>query len=685
MNKLSAFFICATITGGALADDDKAATTSASSSDEEMLVLGKKRQGDYAYITEDTQKLVETAGALGDPLSAIFALPGVVYSAGEGSEPAVRGSSPFDNQYIVDFMPASYIFHEFGVSIFSEYILSDFQMYSAGVGAEYNDVTGAVFDVRLRDPNNQKIGGTLDLSMLRSGIFLEGGVTENSAFYLSHRRSLLHLFINEEALSDEDEGIEVQKIPQDSDYQFKYLWTPNERHRISLNANGARDEAAAEFTAESELVRSNPDFAGDASLDERFRGRNILWEYDGENGTEFKLGFGLLNDISDLNWGDSEYVLVQDRKRKTLKSKYSFLVTDRFRLSLGAEKSKFETGYVLDMPLFICTEFDPDCETRRRGRVQADNAIEWEQEAAFVSGIWTPSNKITLELGGHYQTNDFNEQSFVNPRASASYKLFNDTTLIAKAGRYNQFPNTEFIFQESGNPELRSPTSDHFTLGVQQAFSDGWSLSVDTYYKTFSDLPLALAEDDADAELRYASDTEGMAYGVDILLNKDLTDRLYGWISLSYSKSERKNLRTMQTREYRLDTPLIFNWVLNWQATSTLNFGWRWSIRSGVAYTPIIGVQENPYFENSVLPVYGEEFSDRLPLYNRLDFRVKWDTSFFGKDAALILDVLNATNNQNVEERVLDYDKNLQPGDEPQTIDIVGLGISPALTYRISF
>ena len=91
-----------------------------------------KRSSITSEITENTEKLVTMPGAMGDPLRAVFALPGVVAAGGSMSEPAVRGSSPDDNLFEVDFMPAGYIFHDFGSSIFNRYLIQDFQLYSAG-------------------------------------------------------------------------------------------------------------------------------------------------------------------------------------------------------------------------------------------------------------------------------------------------------------------------------------------------------------------------------------------------------------------------------------------------------------------------------------------------------------------------------------------------------------------------
>jgi len=46
---------------------------------EEMIVQG--RQSDYSVITESAQKIIDVPGALGDPLMAVFSLPGVISEA----------------------------------------------------------------------------------------------------------------------------------------------------------------------------------------------------------------------------------------------------------------------------------------------------------------------------------------------------------------------------------------------------------------------------------------------------------------------------------------------------------------------------------------------------------------------------------------------------------------------------
>ncbi|TMP34438.1 TonB-dependent receptor, partial [Pseudoalteromonas citrea] len=101
--------------------------------------------------------------------------------------------------------------------------------------------------------------------------------------------------------------------------------------------------------------------------------------------------------------------------------------------------------------------------------------------------------------------------------------------------------NVEHILPEIGNPKLKSQVSDHYTLGFSQQLENEWSWSIEGYYKTMDDLPLAIDDGPNAADL-YSNDVEGRAYGIDLLINKNKTDNWYGWVALSYSKCERTDV-----------------------------------------------------------------------------------------------------------------------------------------------
>ena len=231
------------------------ATNKTADKDIEVIEVTSKRNQANSEMTEQTEQLMSVAGIGNDPLSAVYSLPGIVYAGGDTGSPAVRGSSPDDNAFYIDDIQVGYIFHLFGDSIFNENLIQDFSLHPAAFGSEYGNATGGVFDVQLRDPRQQEIETTIDLSMLKSGFMVEGETFEDQAFYLSYRRSQIHLFLPE---GEEDEGYTIFKAPISEDYQGKYQWLIGDAHKLTFSASGASDTGGINISEESEEGKIDP-------------------------------------------------------------------------------------------------------------------------------------------------------------------------------------------------------------------------------------------------------------------------------------------------------------------------------------------------------------------------------------------------------------------------------------------
>ena len=600
---------------------------------------------------------------MGDPLQAAFALPGVIAAGGSMSQPAVRGSSPSDNLYEVDFMPTGYIFHDFGASIFNRFLIQDFQLYSAGYGTSYSNATGAVFDVALRTPRHQLFKTTLDFTMLSAGIFTEGQVSENSALYFSVRKSMLPLFFPQgEELEDEDgelTGITVNQSPDDHDYQGKWVWDLNAKQQLSLSFTGAEDSAAANFGNRSEFALKDPEYQGDAQFKRGFDSQSVIWDYYGDD-LQIKLGIGRLEHQTRFEYGKqatlTDGFFVEDSlEQLSYKARIQYQIVENQKLLFDAAYYDISTTYSFDGYQYVCTEIDPDCDLTKRERVQDSRRIAADNEFVGLSHIWQLTEGVETELGMQWQHNRYTGESFVLPRAAINFFVTDTSTIFTKYGQYNRQQDLYQILPVIGNPELKSQQSTHATVGFQQELSDEWSWSIEAYHKAMSDLPLALDSSQPDAALLYSNDVSGEAYGADLLINKNKTDRWYGWFSFSYAKSERTDERQQITREYFADTPMVINLVFSYQLSDRWTGGFNFTARSGQAYTPIVGVKENPDFPGRFLPIYGEPYSKRLPNYDRLDVRFERKMSVFGLDASLILEVMNIYAKSNVANIDLDY------------------------------
>lgn len=666
-----------------LAEEALDTATEQESPIETVMVVGK-REGNYTIITEDTQKLVKMPGALGDPLGAITALPGVIAPVG-GGEPAVRGSSPSDNRYYVDGMPAGYIFHEFNTSIIDENIIQDFQLYPAGFGAQYGGATGAVFDIRLRDPVNQPLETTVTASLLRAGVLFESGLTENSAFYLSTRKGLIQFFLPEEDEPD-DEGVRMISAPADSDYVSKFVWS-NSAHKVSVNFMGATDAAKAEFSELSDMVAQNPDFAGEAELQDKFDSQSVAWNYVSDTGTQWNVLAAHYKDREKLSWGSGYYQNLES-ENSTVNANVVWALGSKHVITLGEENKLTDYHYKVRAPLFTCTEFDTDCQDYRRDVIDETIKLTVKDTMAFAMDRWQLSDVFDVEIGVQWHENDHTDESFVHPRIAMGWDISSQLRVKGSAGRYDRLPDIEYTLPEIGNPNLKSYLANHYVVGFEGEVLDHWNWSVELYHKQFSRLPLTLADEvDADSDeqdLYYSNGTEGEANGIDVFINRNFSDRWYGWVALSYSESTRTNTMTAEKADYTLDTPLVLNVVGNYQLTDIWNVGFRFTAKSGEATTPITGVKQNPEFPDHYLAEYGEAYTDRLPNWSRLDIRAERPIQWFGKEGTFFVDVINALNRRNVSEITLDYEKVNNTG-ELHTVKEVDIGIFPSVGVSMTF
>ena len=190
------------------------------------------------------EKLMRLPGSGNDPLRAIEALPGVTFSNSRSSEPAVRGSSPDDNRYFIDFIPVRNIFHFDGTSLLNDNVIDGFSLEAAAFDAQYNDATGAIISATSRAPYSDRSQAILDFSFLKAGILLETPIDENQGVYLSVRQSLLHFYI-ENFLDDEE--FEFTTVPEYYDYQGKYHIRLNDTDTLTFQAIGSRDKAGPDF------------------------------------------------------------------------------------------------------------------------------------------------------------------------------------------------------------------------------------------------------------------------------------------------------------------------------------------------------------------------------------------------------------------------------------------------------
>lgn len=646
----------------------------------EVIEVNGRRNQANSEMTEQTEQLLNVAGIGNDPLSAVYSLPGIVYAGGDTGSPAVRGSSPDDNAFYIDDMPAGYIFHLFGDSIFNENLIRDFQLHPAAFGSEFGNATGGVFDVTLRDPRQQNIETTIDLSMLKSGFLVEGSTFEDQAFYLSYRRSQIHLFLPE---GEEDEGYTIFKAPVSDDYQAKYQWLVGDAHKLTFSASGASDTGGVNISENSESGRIDPDSVGDFKMTNKFDSQNISWQYYGDEQKLMHLVAGHSIDRTKENFGHGQFVDVKEESYD-LRFFYQVAWYKHHKLGFGIDYNDTKADYSFDIIPYYCTENDSDCRQHKGERIQDAESLKVKTIAVYLDEIWAINDNLQLTLGIRGEQNDYTEQSFIHPRFALDWFVNDSLTLKAKAGTYSRFPDIDTAIKKLGNPKIKSPEATHYSLGFDYDLNGLWFTSVDIYHKELSKLPRSVDDESVDADLHYTNDISGDAQGIEWLVRRERESGWFGWASLSWSQSQRTDDITSVTTDYYLDTPLVANVVVNYELNERWDFGLRFTLRSGAKYTPITGLRENPDYPDHFLPNYGELNAKTLPVYHRLDIEANYKTTYWGYDAQWTWAVINAMAQKNVS----GYYYEPEDGDTLSEYNISGeedIGIFPYVSLKMTF
>lgn len=622
-----------------------------------------------------TEKLLKIPGAGNDPLKAIEALPGVVLGGfGPFSVPAVRGSNPNDNTYITDFIPVGYVFHNDGGSTYNDNLIENFSLKAGAWGPEYSNAIGAVLATKLRDPYQEAIHTTLDLSLLRAGALVEGAVTENSAFYLSYRQSLLELYV--ENFVDEDE-LKFTEVPKNSDYQFKYQWRIDPVSNLRFVANGAQDSVGIEFGPESDDLEREPGLAGGLGAETYYHSQGILYDTVLAGGTstilsvsrkeeDVSFAIGSLFDLDAINY---EY---------RFKNYYNTPLMNGDTIRYGVDLSSTEIEYTASGLYSACnSDVGDECPPASLGTpFDNEDTLTINGLYTFVAYDWlaSPDWELTLGLGNSY--NDFNQEQLIQPRISSRYALNDTWTLTSAIGRHSQFIREfRFIAKELGNPDLKQPDALHYVVGFEHDIDDSLSTKVELYYKDIDNLVAANTKSDTPP---YLNNANGTAYGLELLINKNLTDKWYGWLSVAYSKTKRENEDTGKSIDYELDRPWVVNLVANYQKNAQTSYGFKWRYQSGSLVTPITGA--TPYAQDgSELPantdpdvayiydpIEGKPNSQRLSAYHRLDFRLDHELS---ERSTLYFEIINLYNRANVSD--ISYNKDYTEKEEVTSLPTI--------------
>jgi hypothetical protein len=186
---------------------------------------------------------------------------------------------------------------------------------------------------------------------------------------------------------------------------------------------------------------------------------------------------------------------------------------------------------------------------------------------------------------------------------------------------------------------------------------------------------------DIEEDLRFG---KGRAYGLELMIRKP-EGRLSGWISYSYSRSERK-IKDIQEEGWfpsPYDRPHDLSIVAMYDISQRISLSANWTYKTG---RPLNAPAARYEYGSLVLPYYPGRNQDRMPDYHRLDLSVtiageeKPSKKFHGE---WVISVYNAYARKNAD--ALFFEQEDFDSYETQATKVSYFTIFPSVSYKFNF
>ncbi|MBS2024668.1 MAG: TonB-dependent receptor [Deltaproteobacteria bacterium] len=646
----------------------------------EATVSADKERKELSKTTISIEEVNRIPGTQGDALKVIENLPGVARTSPIGGGLLViRGSKPGDSLAYLDGLPIPLLYH-FGAfsSTVTPDLLSGIEYIPGNFSVAYGDLTGGIVEVTSR-PLREELHGFANVNGIEASLLLEGAIPEVPGLRasISGRRSYIDVVLKF-VLDTADANVSLTAAPVYYDAQLRLDYTPpNSNQKLQFIALTSDDAFKLLF---KRPVANDPNVSGDLNFDTAFSQLRLKHEW---RSGAFSLGtvamYEHLNLLFDL--GTSTFRLLGNDL--FLRSIGSWEVSDQLSFSAGLELINRHVNVAADLPASaLFREGDP----AQAGPRADDNNIHLAatpfnraSPGAFFEARWRPLPNLVITPGVRLDTYVYTDQdtpkTTLLPRLTARWDVNERFALKGGVGLYSEGTRNGDGARLFGNPDLFPERALQFTAGVEVRPFSGLFASTELFYKSLSDLAVRPTADVSTTNLVNLG--TGRVFGLEVLIRKELTDRLFGWIAYTLSRSDRVDRPGSVQRLFDFDQTHNLTIVASYKLPRGWQAGLRFRLISGNPDTPVLG---GTYLAGSdtYLPVYGETNSTRLPLFHQLDFRVDkvWTWDSWQLDA--YLDLLNAYNHRSIEGSQFSFDFS-------QHSFIQGLPIFPSVGWKASF
>lgn len=666
-------------------------------------------KNEFAFVSARTFNAEETmryAGSRADPARMAANFAGVSGVNDGRNDIIIRGNSPTALLWRMEGtdIPNPSHFGALGatggpVGMLNNNVLDRSDFITGAFPAEYGNAVGGVFDLAIRNGNNEKrefLGqiGFNGFELGAEGPLSKGG---RGSYLVNYRYSTLGVF---KAI-----GLNFgtgSAVPEYQDLNFKINLPVGKRSVVSLFGIGGlssiKFRGAEQAKDSSNNLYSNTYQNQDYATRMGTIGLNFMQFYG--NSAYGKLTISAsgnsVNASSDSLNKERNTVLPKYRDqslntRMAIRYVFNKKFSSRFTVNAGAFADRLGFDY------------------NDSARIYHASGPRWrplkdDQGATFllqghVQAQYKFTDQLSANLGLHYQRLTLNGSQAVEPRAALRYQLSPRQSLNLGYGLHSQLQPLAAYYYQTRRPDfslvrmntkLDFTRSHHIVLGHQLALTEKTRLKTEVYMQHLFNVPVTTYSSSF-SMLNFGADFNypefdsltnkglGRNLGLELTLERNFNDGYYLLSTLSLFESKYRGSDGVW-RSTVFNSGVVFNllggkeWKLN--SRSVLALDLKQTISGGRRYTPV-NVEES---RRSGRAIYQDDkaYSQISMPYLRTDAKITWRINGARATQEIFLDVQNIFNRQNVYAIYWDPAVNRQ-------VTVPQLGLFPVPGYRLTF